>query len=249
MWEQVIGELRRTNPNVVLLAEAYWGTEDLLIQQGFDACYDKELYDRLVGANAAGVRAHVAGDHGNHCPRVRFIENHDEPRAASAFAPGASLAAAVAIATLPGTTLWHEGQFDARREHLPVTLGRRPDEKPDTAVRATYDALVAAAPRIRRGAWQMAETHGWPDNQSYRNLLAWSWTAPFSRWLVVVNLSSAPAQRRVRGPWPQTDGSPATVDFLDALTANRFTRDLGEHAREDLFVDLPPWGSHVLEIR
>ena len=48
------------------MAEAYWDMEWTLQQQGFDLCYDKRLYDRLVsdgrrrGARApAGRRAPI----------------------------------------------------------------------------------------------------------------------------------------------------------------------------------------------
>ena len=66
---------------------------------------------------------------------IRFIENHDEPRAAAALPGGRDRPAAVAVATLPGATLWHEGQFEGRRVQLPVFLGRRPDEPIDEDLR------------------------------------------------------------------------------------------------------------------
>ena len=34
------------------MAEAYWDLEWALQQQGFDYCYDKRLYDRLVTGDA-----------------------------------------------------------------------------------------------------------------------------------------------------------------------------------------------------
>jgi hypothetical protein len=242
-WEQVVGALRNTHPNLVLLAEAYWGTEDTLVAQGFDACYDKELYDRLVHGDVAGVRAHIARDHANHTPRVRFVENHDEPRAADAFGGDAGFAAAVVVATLPGTTLWHEGQFDGRRIHVPVILGRRPDEPLDTGGRARHLALVEAASRVRRGAWRPVDTSGWTDNPSHEQLLAWTWTSTASRSIVVVNLSERPAQGLVHPRWLDLD---ASVMLVDELTGARFERSRQELADGGLYVDLPPWGAHVL---
>ena len=32
------------------------------MQQGFDYCYDKRLYDRLLGGNAEQVRQHLLAD-------------------------------------------------------------------------------------------------------------------------------------------------------------------------------------------
>ena len=41
------------------------------------------------------MRGHLAADIGYQERLVRFIENHDEPRAAATFAPGQARAAAV----------------------------------------------------------------------------------------------------------------------------------------------------------
>ena len=47
-WPTVIAGLRGRHPETVLVAEAYWDMEWTLQQQGFDFCYDKRLYDRIV---------------------------------------------------------------------------------------------------------------------------------------------------------------------------------------------------------
>ena len=77
---------------------------------------------------------------------LRFLENHDEPRAAATLPVERERAAAVAIATLPGATLWHEGQFEGRRVRLPVFLARRPASRPTPAAAV----LLAAGGRRRR---------------------------------------------------------------------------------------------------
>ena len=53
------GDGRRAgdHPDFVFWAEAYWDLEPVLVEQGFDACYDKRLYDRLVGPRAGVVGA------------------------------------------------------------------------------------------------------------------------------------------------------------------------------------------------
>ena len=40
--------LRTRHPETVLIAEAYWDMEWVLQQQGFNFCYDKRLYDRII---------------------------------------------------------------------------------------------------------------------------------------------------------------------------------------------------------
>jgi len=136
-WPVVIGRLRRRHPDAVLIAEAYWDMEWTLQQQGFDFCYDKRLYDRLAHEDAGAVRMHLGAGQDYQRRLIRFIENHDEPRAAAAMPGGRDRAAAIAVATLPGATLWHDGQFEGRRVRLPVFLGRRPDEPADEDLNTT----------------------------------------------------------------------------------------------------------------
>jgi len=130
-WTEVIGSVRAEHPDFVFAAEAYWDMEWNLQQLGFDYCYDKRLYDRLVHDSPDAIRGHLHADVDYQRRLVRFLENHDEPRAATEFTPAKERAAAVVIATLPGATMWHEGQFVGWRVRLPVFLGRRPVEPVD----------------------------------------------------------------------------------------------------------------------
>ena len=47
-WPTIIPAVREAHPDFRFIAEAYWDLEWALQQQGFDFCYDKRLYDRLV---------------------------------------------------------------------------------------------------------------------------------------------------------------------------------------------------------
>lgn len=84
-WYEVVQIVRNGYPDIVFMAEAYWDLEWELQQQGFDFCYDKRLYDRLVYDSAESVRLHLLADLSYQNKLVRFIENHDEERAASIF--------------------------------------------------------------------------------------------------------------------------------------------------------------------
>jgi len=249
-WPAVLEKLRARHPQVVLIAEAYWDLEWVLQQHGFDFCYDKRLYDRLIAGQVPEVREHLRAGLDYQSRLLRFLENHDEPRLAGRMARDAGMAAAVVVAALPGATLWHEGQFEGRRVRPPVFLARRPDEPPDHELAAWYRRLLATVGghRVRSGDWRLLEAAGWPDNQSCQNLLAWSWGGdPGSdRHVVVVNLSGQPAQARIQLGWPDL---PGRGWFLtDLLTDNVFTRDGGELAGPGLFVDLGPWQSHLLAL-
>ncbi len=185
-WRELIPAIKRTYPEFLFIAEAYWGLEWELQQQGFDFCYDKRLYDRLEHDNAESVRLHLCADLAYQAKLLRFIENHDEPRAAATFSPGKERAAALTIATLPGARLFHEGQFEGRRVRLPVFLARRPPELADPALQAFYKKLLDAidAPVFREGQWELCQCTGWPDNPSYQNLVAWGWVKDNDRYLI-----------------------------------------------------------------
>jgi glycosidase len=250
-WPAVIGEVRKRQPHVVLAAEAYWDMEWELQQQGFDFCYDKRLYDRIIEGDPAAVRDHLRADLAYQFRLLRFLENHDEPRIASRIDRAAGRAAAVTIATLPGATLWYEGQFEGRRVRPPVFLARRPDEPADSELAAWYRHLVAAVAehRIRSGEWRLLEVGGWSDNQSCRNLLAWSWSGADDgrHVVVVVNLSGQPAQGRVPVPWPDLAGRAWRLE--DLLAGAVFDRNGDELADPGLFVELGPWQYHLLSLR
>ena len=241
--------MKAKNPEFRFIAEAYWDLEWELQQEGFDYCYDKRLYDRLVHDNAEAVRLHLCADLPYQQKLVRFIENHDEPRAAATFPTAKARTAAVTALTLTGAKLLHEGQFEGRRVRLPVFLARRPDEPKDEGLRAFYDKLLRATANetFRDGAWQLCERTGWPDNASCMNLVAWCWSRDGSRYLVVVNLSDARSQAKVHVPWADLAGR--TWRMEDVLTGEIFERRGDDIAGSGLYVDLAPWGCHLLDMR
>ncbi len=245
-WPALIEHTKQAHPDFVFIAEAYWDMEWTLQQQGFDHCYDKRLYDRLVHDPAEAVRGHLQADAAYQERLLRFIENHDEPRAAATFGPGQARAAAVAMSTLQGARLFYEGQFEGRRTHIPVFLARGPDEPPDEQLRAFYLRLLRAVgdSDLHNGDWRLCDCDGWPDNDSRRQLVAWCWSSSQGRNLVVINLADAAAQARVRLPWDDVAGR--TWQLTDRLSAQRFERGGDELAGAGLYVQLDPWASHFL---
>ena len=244
-WPYVIPRVRARHPGLLFVAEAYWDLEGALQQQGFDHCYDKRLYDRLLHESAESVRAHLGADLAHQRGLVRFLENHDEPRAAATLPGDRGRAAAVAVATLPGATLWHEGQFEGRRVRPPVFLRRRPQEPVDEPLRDFYGRLLPAADTVRRGDWRPLTPTGFPDNDTHRDLLAWTWTHADARHLVVVNDSDRPARARLPLPWDDLKGRVCRA--TDLLTGAVYDRDGDELADCGLFVSLEGWGCHVLK--
>lgn len=246
-WRELIPAVKQNFPDVLFIAEAYWNLEFELMQHGFDYCYDKRLYDRLKRDNASGVRAHLRAGADYQDKLVRFIENHDEARAADAFAPLQHRAAAVIFATVPGAKLFHDGQFDGRKIHLPVFLARRQAEAKNYELESFYRALlkVIDADMFHQGEWQLCACSGWIDNASFQNIVAWTWHHQDERALVVVNYSAQRSQAMVELAWD--DLRTRVWRLSDALNGDVFLRDGNQLRDAGLFVDLDAWRFHFLQ--
>ncbi len=245
-WPSVIPSVRSVHPGFVFAAEAYWDLEWALQQQGFDYCYDKRLYDRLAADQAGAVIGHLTAERGYQEGLLRFIENHDEPRAAATFSSEQSRAAAVSTLSQTGARLVHEGQLEGRTVHLPVFLARRPDEPADPDLRAFYEQLLTALADdvFREGEWQLGGRSGWDGNDDWENLAAWGWRGE-SRKLVVVNLSGRSASGHVSLPWDELRGRAWQLD--DAAGGERYERS-GDDLRDGLYVALEPWSWHLFDL-
>ena len=125
-WARATSAVRAQVPDFVFMAEVYWDLEWALQHAGFDFTYDKRLYDRLEHGPARAVREHLyAGlDFQDHL--ARFLENHDEPRAAATFPPGKHQAAAVITFLAPGLRFFHQGQREGKRDTHPDAPGTWP---------------------------------------------------------------------------------------------------------------------------
>ncbi len=246
-WEELIQNVRKKYRDILFIAEAYWDTEQELQQQGFDYCYDKRLYDRLVHDGAETLRRCLTADAAYQRKLIRFIENHDEPRAASAFPVAKEKAAAVAVSTLPGARLFHEGQLEGRKIKLPIFLGRRPEETPHPDLQPFYRKLLKVIHRLvfREGDWTLCQGSGWPDNQSHVNLAAWSWKKKGEKYLIVVNLSDQRSQGRVLLPWDELTGR--SWRLTDLFKEEIYDRDGNEMTDPGLYVELEAWGFHFLK--
>jgi hypothetical protein len=154
----------------------------------------------------------------------------------------------VICTTLPGARLLHQGQFEGKRTRIPVFLGRGPTEREDGELAGFYSRLLQAIRNAGglRGEWSLRAVNGWPDNQSCRNLLAWSWMDGDARTLVVVNYSGAPAQGIVEMGWPDLSG--ATWRLVDPLADQLFDREGADMQEHGLYVQLEPWGTHFFHV-
>jgi len=244
-WVEIISEIKKINPNFRFIAEVYWNMEYELIQQGFDFCYDKRLYDRLLHKSVREIKEHLhAGiEYQNHL--VRFIENHDEPRAITSFGLEKSLAAAMIVLTLPGSKLVHYGQNLGFSIKLPVQLGRYPSESPNNEIQKIYaDFLQVLTKNISfSGTWKLVHT---------RNpLLIYYWKDQFSYSIIFCNYSGYPLEDII--DLDDFFGKKVTSD--DILVKTIFSRNYKNRNHEnfilnDLNIDLRlnPWEFLILKI-
>ncbi len=248
-WRDLIRAVKEKLPDTLFIAEAYWDLEYALMQLGFDYCYDKRLYDRLEHESAASVRGHLQAGLDYQDRLVRFIENHDEPRAAATFSPQRERAAALITLTVPGAKLLYDGQLSARKIKLPVFLARRAPEPHDYELDLFYRKLLKTvhANLFHDGEWELLQVQGWSDNASSQNLMAWGWQYENARALIVVNYSATRSQGMVKLTWDVLRGREWRMS--DMLNGDVFIRDGNQMRQEGMYVDLDAWGMHLLELK
>jgi hypothetical protein len=248
-WPAAVASLRERHPSVVLMAEVYWDLEWELQQQGFDFTYDKRLYDRLRDGHAGPVRDHLRAELDYQHHLARFLENHDEPRAAATFAPEVHRPASLVTLLTPGLRFLHEGQREGFRVHISPHLCRGPAEATDEDLVGWYDRLleVLRDPAVRDGDWTLATCEPVTDQEPADAFVAWTWQLDGGPWrLVVVNYGDAPGRCHVRLPVDGLVGKRLAV--TDRLSGEHFERDGDGLAEYGLYVELPGWGAHVLAV-
>ena len=142
-WPDATRRVREHVPGFCFMAEVYWDLEWTMLEQGFDYAYDKRLYDRLRDRHARSVREHLLAGLDYQAKLARFMENHDEPRAAATFEQPVHEAAAIITYLTPGLRFFHQGQFEGRRKRISPHLVRAPLEPTDTALHQFYERLRA----------------------------------------------------------------------------------------------------------
>lgn len=248
-WPNAIQSVRSEKPNFLFLAEVYWDLEWTLQQQGFDYTYDKRLYDRLKDRNARLVRDHFRADSEFQRRSARFLENHDEARAAAAFPPKIHEPAAVLTYLSLGLRFFHDGQFEGRRKKVSVHLGRRPPESVDSSLRDFYHKLLDCVerPATRNGEWQLLDcAPAWDENWTRDCFVCFAWQMRGQPpLLVAVNYAANQSQCYVKIPLPEIRGQ--AVRLLDAMSSTAYVRSGDELLSKGLYLDMPPWSYHVFE--
>jgi hypothetical protein len=240
-------EARKAAPNLILLAEAYWGTEARLIDLGFSFAYDKALYDAVRNADVGAVQSRLSniGDQQTHY--ARFLENHDEPRRAEVIPNDRLPAVGTLMGTLPGMRFYQQGEIEGSRIRLPITLRVAADEPPDPFSIAFFRQILNLTREdiFHDGNWSPLEVAA-EGYTSPAGLLVYEWRSNKAWKIIAVNLAAGASQGRVR---LENRVSPAQqYVFYDELNEIRYDRTGDELHNAGLFVRLEGFQAHIFNI-
>lgn len=249
-WPDAIGRVREQHPRFCFMAEVYWDLEWTLQQQGFDYAYDKRLYDRLREGHAGPVRGHLHADMAYQDRLARFLENHDEPRAAATFATDVHQAAAAITFLSPGLRFFHQGQLEGRRKRISPHLVRAPEEPLDAPVQAFYARLLGLLRLsvVRDGQWQLLPaTPGWDGNPTAEAIIVAGWRDGGQTLVVAVNYAAHRSQCHVR--LPHADLAGRRWRLCDQLGAEIWDWHGDDLSGKGLYLDMAPWqaAAYLLE--
>ncbi|MDR4506613.1 MAG: alpha-amylase family glycosyl hydrolase [Candidatus Brocadiaceae bacterium] len=250
-WQTAIARVHEKHPDFTFMAEVYWDLEWTMQQQGFDYTYDKRLYDRLREQHARPVREHFRAELDYQNRLARFLENHDEPRAAATFPAGVHEAAAVITFLTPGLRFFHQGQFEGRRKRISPHLVRAPEEPVDSGIQQFYERLlrVLRQPAIHEGNWQMIDcVPAWDGNWTSDGFVAFAWQgADGQRLLVAVNYSPQQGQCYLRMAFQDLANRQWVLQ--DLLGVASYECDGNDLKSRGLYLDLAPWQYHVFAMK
>jgi hypothetical protein len=197
------------------------------------------------------VREHFHAGLGYQNKLARFLENHDEPRAAATFSSDVHEAAAVITFLSPGLRFFHQGQCQGRKQRISPHLVRGPQEAIDQRLERFYDRLLAVLrePVVREGQWQLLDcAPAWDGNWTWDCFLAFAWQGSGGeRLLVTVNYAPNQSQCHVRLPFADLGNSRWRLQgSLREVTYDRQGDDLQERG---LYLDEPPWSAQVFSLK
>jgi glycosidase len=242
-WE----EARKAVPDHLLIAEAYWGTDWTLLQLGFDYVYDKRFHDRIKQLDADDIHMHLKAETTFQNNLVRFLENHDESRSAALLQKKQLVPALLTCATVPGMKLFYHGQLEGKKKRTPVQLRYTAPEKTDEEIALLYKKVLGISLQniFRNGTWKIEETRSLGDD-SYLNLLAWTWKLDNSFKLVVVNFGDHVSRASI--PLYEEVQNNISYLFHDEFNDRQYMRAGDRLIEKGLMIVLDAYKVHVFDI-
>ncbi|MGA9248831.1 MAG: alpha-amylase family glycosyl hydrolase [Candidatus Acidiferrales bacterium] len=257
-WQRLLGgaarpatefwaDVRANLPNLALLAEAYWGTEQRLLELGFTFAYDKTLYDAVRDVNIPQVRGRLSASLAEQSHFARFMENHDEPRRPDVFGNERLAADGTLLGTLPGMRFYHQGELAGRRIRLPIMLRIAAEEPTDPVSQAFFQKILQITQQdvFHHGEWKLLEVVPEGD-ASPDGLFVYEWRSANAWKVIAVNLAGNSSQGRLR--LGDRVSPERQYVFYDELNDVKYPRSGEELDNLGLFIRLEGFQAHVFDV-
>ena len=234
-------------PELILLAEAYWGTESRLLDLGFSFAYDKGLYDAVRDIQMPDLHSRLGAPVSYQSHLARFLENHDEDRCAAVFGKNRRPSGGTLVGTLPGMRFYHQGELEGSSIRLPITLRIAAEEPPDAASTAFFAKIlrITKDPAFHGGAWSLLPVAPEGDDTA-GNLIVYQWQSEKAWKIISVNLSGSVSQGRIR--FGNRLLPAKQYVFYDELNDVRYLRTADELHSLGLFVRRGAFDAHLFHI-
>jgi hypothetical protein len=234
-------------PGLIFFAEAYWGTEQRLLDLGFSFAYDKGLYDSARDIQISNLRAGLAAGISYQSRLARFLENHDEARCATVFGRVRLPSAGTLMGTLPGMRFYHQGELEGRKIHLPITLRMAAAEPPDPVSAAFFAKILRVTndDAFHSGKWNTLGVTAEKDTTS-ENLIVYEWRSAKSWKVISLNLAGQASQGYVHfgdRPLPAKE-----YVFYDVLNDIHYVRSADELRSPGLFIRRERFEAHLFDV-
>lgn len=246
-WSDAIKYVKKSNPNFIFIAEAYWDTEWEMQQLGFDYTYDKRLMDRIKYSDANDIRGHLRAETSYQEKLVRFIENHDEERSIKALGEDKAKMAAIIISTILGMRFYYDGEFEGKTVRLPVQLRREPVEEENKDIKEFYLKLLKIVNNdiFRKGTWCLLNAERGEDSLSFNNILSWAFEYGEKKVIVIINFSEYDSSAHIRFNF----GNSEKITFIDLLNDKEYEYKKSDLDANGLFVKLNKYTAHIFSIK
>jgi hypothetical protein len=240
-------DLHAAVPNLILLAEAYWGTGQRLLDLGFAFVYDKDFYDAVRDIRTDEVRNRLAAPVELQRHFARFLENHDEPRSADVFGTRRLPSVGMLMGTVPGMRFYYQGELEGCEPHLPITLRAPANAPPDEFCVMFFNKVLEISKDdvFHRGQWRVLPIQPERDATS-GNIVTYEWRLEKSWKVAAVNLAGEASQGRIQ--FGDTVLADQDYIFYDELHDVRYPRKGEELHGMGLFVRLEGFQAHLFDI-
>ena len=234
-------------PSLILLAEAYWGTGQRLLDLGFSFVYDKDFYDAVRDIRIDEVRNRLAAPVEVQSHLARFLENHDEPRSADVFGTQRLPSVGTLMGTVPGMRFYYQGELEGCEPHLPITLRAPANAPPDEFCQLFYNQIlnISKDDAFHHGQWRLLAISPERDATA-ANIVTYEWRSEKSWKVAAVNLAADASQGRIQFG----DSFLADRDYIfyDQLHDVRYPRKGAELHGVGLFVRLEGYQAHLFDV-